>query len=367
MKQTLSYNIQNILKSQIIRDAKPGFSDLLNLRFSCFQVEQVDEPDIVLNIGRFTPSNQNCYLVDHKYYIKENYFYCRESEGKASWEVEITGLEHGDTTINLHIDRKLQIQPVDLLRVPLFLPLAFLLRTIEYKLGTKGYFLTHSAAVSKDNQAYLLSGRAGGFKTSLCMDFVRRAGFTCLGDDRVILHKDGVLNFPMNSAIFEFMVKRLPDETHFGILKQLQFVAAHLRSKHKKARENGDKSAKLKAVFLVAKGSGLHTNKQVKFVPLPGTFSDQVVDSFLLSNRLEDFSGMGMPGFGISSAPFLRYMLAYTFVFPDSLVATWERDMAGYLRNTLENIPIYRIEIPPEYSLDTFSQIHEFIVRECQA
>ena len=89
------------------------------------------------------------------------------------------------------------------------------------------------------------------------------------------------------------------------------------------------------------------------------------MESILISNRLEDFLGMGMPGFGISSGPFLRYMLAYSFVFPDSLVATWERDMARILRNILEDIPVYRVEIPPDYSPDIFDQVHQFIAREC--
>ena len=365
MRQVLSYNIHDILKFQIIRDRKFDFGDLINLRFSCFEVEQVEKPDIVLNIGRFTPSNENCYLVDYRYYIKDNYFYCHESEGRASWEIEMKGFEQGDTIINLHSSRQFQMQPFSLVRISLFFPQAFLLRIIEHKLSLKGYFLTHSAAVSKDNQAYLLSGRAGGFKTSLCMDFVRCAGFTCLGDDRVILHQNKILDFPMNPAMFDFMTKQLSNETNFGILQQAQFIAGYLRDKHGKAGGNGTKSAKLKTLLLITRSSGLHADKRVNFEPLPQASLEQIVDSLLLSTRLEDFSGMGMPSFGISSAPFLRYMLAYSFVFPNSLVATQERKLAESLRSSLENIPIYRVEIPPDYSPNTFDQIHQFITRNC--
>lgn len=365
MRQVQNYNIHDILKFRMCSDRKFGFRALQNLRFSCFEVEQVEKPDIVLNIGKFTPSNENCYLVDHKYHIRDNYFYCRDSEGKVGWEVEIKGLEQGDTVINLHLSKQFQKQPADLLRIPLFFPQAFLLRIIEHKLSTTGYFLTHSAAVSKDNQAYLLSGRAGGFKTSLCMDFIRRGGFTCLGDDRVILQQDRVFGFPINSAIFEFMVKRLPDETHFGLLKQVQFAAGYIRGKYGKGGGNEAKSGKLKALLLITRSNGAKTSKQVNFEPIPQSSLQQIVESILISNRLEDFLGMGMPGFGISSGPFLRYMLAYSFVFPDSLVATWERDMARILRNILEDIPVYRVEIPPDYSPDIFDQVHQFIAREC--
>jgi len=365
MRQVLNYNIHDILRFQIRSDMIPGFKSLHNLRFSCFETQQVERPDIVLNTGGFTPENKNCYLVDHKYHIRDNYFYCRDSEGKVGWEVEITGLEQGDTVINLCLSKRFQKQPADLLRIPLFFPQALLLRVIEHRLSTKGYLLTHSAAVSKDDQAYLLSGRAGSFKTSLCMDFVRRGGFTCLGDDRVILSQDRVFGFPVNYAIFDFMVKRLPDETRFGLPKQVQFAAGYLRGKYGKDPGNGAQSGKPKALLLVTRSRGLPADKRVNFESLPRSALEEIVASILTSNRLEDFSGMGMPGFGISSAPFLRYMLAYSFVFPDSLVATWERDMATILRNTLENIPVYRVEIPPEYDPDIFNQIHRFIERNC--
>ena len=120
MSQVLNYNIHDILKFQIVRSGKFDLGNLSNLRFSCFETAPVAKPDIVLNIGRFTPANENCYLVDYKYYIKDNYFYCRESEGKASWEVEIKGLEQGDTIINFHVSPRLQIKPAELVRAHLF-------------------------------------------------------------------------------------------------------------------------------------------------------------------------------------------------------------------------------------------------------
>lgn len=65
----------------------------LNLEFSFFEVDAIGNPDIILNIGKFTPSNNDCYLIDHKYHIKENYLYCKDFSGKAKWEVEILGFE----------------------------------------------------------------------------------------------------------------------------------------------------------------------------------------------------------------------------------------------------------------------------------
>lgn len=364
MRQVLDYNIHNIVKFRIVRNKRYDFGDLINLKFCSFQVDEVDKPDIVLNIGKFTPSNRDCYLIDYKYHIKDNYLYCQDSEGKVGWEFEISGLEHGDTVINFHVSKRFRPQSiVNLLYIPLFLPQILLLSIIEYKLSTKGYFLIHSGAISKDNQAYLLSGRAGCFKTTLCMEFVRRAGFTWLGDDRAILYQDKVLGFPMNSAAFEFVTRHLTDETHWGFLRQVHFAAEQLFSRHGKTDKREAKSAELKALLLIARSNRQRDDRRVTFDPLPQSHLEQIVNSLLISNRLEDF--IGMAGLGINSGPFLKYMLAYSFVFPNSSIETREEKLAENLKNSLGEIPVYKVEIPVDYSLDIFKQIHEFIAEDC--
>ena len=153
MVQTINYNLHDILKFKIIRDKGYGLRDLINLKFSFFEVDNVDNPDIILNIGKFTPSNENCYLVDHKYYIKENYFHCRDSEGKAEWEVEILGFEDEATIINFNG----RVKGFQSFMNPDFIAQNFLLRLIEYKLGIKGYLFAHSAGISKNEQAYVFA------------------------------------------------------------------------------------------------------------------------------------------------------------------------------------------------------------------
>ena len=185
-KEILNYNIHNILRFKMVVNRRLGLMRLLNPEYSFFEVNRIEDPDIILNIDKFTPSNDNCYLIDNKYHIKDNYFYCKDSEGKAKWEVEILGFEDGKTTINFDGT----VFGLQSILIPEFLSQSLLLRPlIEYKLAKKGYFLIHSGAISKDNHAYLLEGRGGAFKTTLAMDFVRRKGFDFFSDDRVIIHK----------------------------------------------------------------------------------------------------------------------------------------------------------------------------------
>lgn len=349
MIQTLNYNLHDILKFKITRDRGYGLRDLINLKFSFFEVEDVDNLDITLNIGKFTPSNENCYLVDHKYCIKENYFYCRDSEGKAEWEVEISGFEEGETIINFNG----RLKGFQSFMNPDFIAQNFLLRLIEYKLGRRGHLFAHAAGISKNEQAYVFAGRGGSFKTSLCMDFIRRGGFEFLGDDRVILHKDKVFSFPMGLRVFGFMCDHLPNEDSWNFSNKVKFAKYLWDNKSKKDSpiEMG-KPSKLKRLFFIVK-----TNKAA--ITVREISLKEAVDRLITNNRLEDFISLG--GMGVKSGPHLRYALAYSYIFPDSPVATQKKYLEKVLKSIMENIPIPEIEIPNNYDLTVFNEFHRFV------
>ena len=78
----------------------------------------------------------------------------------------------------------------------------------------------------------------------------------------------------------------------------------------------------------------------------------------LIINNEMEMSHAYMPNImGISSNPFFEYMLAYSFIFPDSQIAMhhWE-NLKKNLKETLENVPIYEMEIPLEYNDELFSR-----------
>jgi len=349
MKQALSYNLHDILKFKIIRDNGHGLRDLINLKFSFFEVEDVDNPDITLNIGKFIPSNENCYLVDHKYYIKENYFYCKDSEGKAEWEVEILGFEEGETIINFNG----RIKGFQSFMNPDFIAQNFLLRLIEYKLGRKGYLFAHSAGISKNEQAYVFAGRGGSFKTSFCMDFIRRGGFEFLGDDRTILHKDKIFSFPMSLRVFGFMCDHLPNEDSWSLSNKVRFAKYlwDLKGREDNSVKIG-KPSKLKSLFFIVR-----TNK--KAITIREISPKESVGKLATNNRLEDFISLG--GMGINSGPQLKYLLAYSYIFPKSQIATQEKYLEITLRSIIEKVSIHEIEIPANYDLNVFKEVYKFI------
>jgi len=349
MNQTLSYNLHDILKLKITRDEGHGLRDLINLKFSFFEVEDINNPDVTLNIGKFSPSNKNCYLVDHKYYVKENYFYCKELEGKGKWEVELKGLDEKHTIINFNGGLKGTQSLIN----RDFIAQMLLLNIIEYKLARKDYFLLHAGGVSRDGEAFIFAGRGGTSKTSICLDLVKRAGFSLLGDDHVILHEDKVLSFPTSLRVLDFMFRYLPDENSWNFLNKLRF-AKYIWSKRKKEVMEDimvriSKPSKLKRLFFIVRTSKKEMNKRELSL-------EEATAKFITNNELEYF--ISLSRMGINSAPFLRYMLAYSFVFPRSSVASLQSVQKRKVEALLSSIaPIYEVEVPAHYSGATFNQI----------
>ena len=351
MKQTLNYNIHDVLTFQIIRNKRKDFVKDLNLEFSFFETkEDINNPEIILNIGKFEPSNNNCYVIGHKYHIKNNYFYCKDSDGKARWEVEIFGFEDGKATINFEAN----VFGLPSFLIPEFLPQNLILRPlIEYKLAQKGYFLIHAGAVSKNNKAYVLEGRGGAFKTTLAMDFVRREGFEFMADDRVIIHEDKVMSFPFHLSLFRFRVKHLPTEDPRGFLDKIRMVK-YLWNNSEYA--NNDvrlaNSSTLRALLSIVK-----TNKEK--IGVREANLEEIINKLIRSMEMEMVYSPRM--MGMSFGRYLRYMQAYSFVFPNSQVATYWDDLKGGLAKTLRNVPIFGVKIPKKYDLKVFNRINERI------
>lgn len=343
MKQILSYNIHDILTFQIIRNDIYGWRDCVNLKLSFFEVDEVEDPDIILYIGEFTPSCESCYSVDHKYYVKQNYLYCKESEGVANWELQISGIEDNCTII--HYNGK--ISGLSSLLNPDFLAQNFLLKIIEYKLYQKGYYLAHAGGVSKDGKGYILAGRGGSFKTTICMDLIRKKGCKLLGDDRILIGNGLAYSFPMSVPVFSYMLQHLDHENAWKFTHKLDFLR-QLRNNCLSADADIDicerKPVKIAGFSFVGRANTSKcTVKQVS--------EEEIIQKLILNNRLEDYIDISF--LRITSGPFLRYLLAYSYVFPDSPIARFlGSDKLNHpeMNVCFDDNPGYIVTIPKTYN-----------------
>lgn len=352
MKQILSYNIHNILKFQIIRDTAYNWRDRINLKFSYFEVDDVEAPDIILNIGKFVPSYESCYSVDHRYYIKRNYLYCKDSEGVVDWEIQIDGLEDSRTVIHYYG----KVRGISSLLNPDFLAQNFLLKIIEYKLYLKGYYLAHAGGVSKDGKGYILAGRGGSFKTTLCMDLIRKRGYKLLGDDRVLIGKGSAYSFPMSLWVFSYMLQHLDNENAWRFSHKLDLLK-RLRDSRLSIDFGFCEHDPVKIVglsFITRANINESTMQQV-----PG---DDVSQKLILNNRLEDY--IDISSLGITSGPFLRYLLAYSYIFPDSpLARLFDVSTVSYpeITQCFGNLTVFNVTIPKNYNERSSDQLCDII------
>lgn len=348
MSNVTYYCLHDILKFKIATNNKFNLLKDINFFFSYFESKPHIDSDIILNIGRFAPSNENCTLVDHKYFIKENYFYCRDSDGRAKWEVEIFGFDHGKVRINFHS----KILGIEQILFPDYLAQNIILRPlIEIKLLEKGYISIHGLGIEKEGDAYILAARGGAHKTRIAMDIMKNREYKLIGDDRVILSKDGyVFSYPLFFNLVRFRADNMNEE-HISLFSDKIKMIRYLNSKScdRNSMEIITNKSKLKKIFLVAR-----KNKQIDS-KISELNAKEITERIVNSNRMEMLSS------GISSSlgfiPLLRYMQAYSYVFPTSSISQYWLNLQYSIQSIVEKVSVHEVTFPMYYDNSILSKL----------
>lgn len=331
-----NYNIHDILKLQIRTNNKCFFKGL-NFPLSYFEVyDKLANKDIVLNIGKFTPSNNDCFLVDHKYYIKQNYIYCKEFSEKTKWEVEIFGFETLPTIINFNLDSSRMFKYIapDLVAQDLILfPL------LELSLGAKGYLFAHSGGFVTNDQLFLFFGRPGSQKTSILMSAFTN-GSKILSDDRVILDLKSkeAYSFQLYPQIFEYLIKHLDDE-HLSRFHKFSCRLSLLNEYVPNVDIFQKEPVDIKALYLLNLKNQMNENLKISQVD-----ADTAIQKIIANNKAEIY-GSSIPPIA-KRRNFAEYMIAYSFIYPNCNIAKYWENLRHQLKETLKNTPIYEVEIP---------------------
>ncbi|NMB51661.1 MAG: hypothetical protein GX999_04990, partial [Bacteroidales bacterium] len=146
------------------------------VEYENFETDHINNPDFIIEIGDFKPSNDDCYIIDHTYYIKKGYFYCKDSYKFGKWMIQVSGLESDQTHI------KLSTNAVGTLVPDMFVCAYVIDFFIRFKLETKGYSVVHASSMSKGGQAFLFPSQSGAGKTSTAI-YLAESGYDYLGDD----------------------------------------------------------------------------------------------------------------------------------------------------------------------------------------
>lgn len=346
-----NYNIHNIITFKIkLNSANPIhrlFFRYLDIEYKNFESSSINNPDFVVYLGDFTPSIQDCYILDDLFYIKNDYLYSQDSYKFAKWKFEISGLEKDTTLIRISNN----------FIAYMFLSGAIIDFVIHYKANRKGFPIVHASCVAKNKCGFLFTARGGGGKTTIALNLIER-GFKYLGDNFIILHNGYALSFLSPLSIFTYnlapIARKLKKIDKFilflkNILYRLTFGYVKIFTRVNVMDvfpDNIIDSVKLKSIFLLLPGTDFYIEEIKK---------QDLINHIVLNQKLE-FSF------------FDRYISAYSYVFPNSKLANhWKEYRDNLDRNIDENILIYKIEVPQSYSADIINSILKVITNEANS
>jgi hypothetical protein len=344
------YSIHKILTFKIVSNEgllNSIFAPLFgswDIELQGFRSKSITEPDFVVSIDKFNPNNSDCTILDDDYYLKEDYLYCRDHDKYAKWELEVSSFEQGKMEVEIHPNSFGKMFIPELIVHPL----------IWFKLNEGGYPVIHASAVSRDGKAYIFAAQGAAGKSTIALSLVEK-GAKLLTDHFAILSKDEVLSFPTPFHIMEFNLSPILKNNMSSknkVLFQLRQLFHHLTGKRIPTKilprdilSNTlltDK-ARLNAVFLLLPKEKLKVQSIGK---------EELIKHLVANQKLEFF-------------PFIKYMIEYSYLFPQSKMATYWTRYEENLRQALDTTEaFYKVEVPLKYDNETLERIGR-LVSEC--
>lgn len=356
MKDTNShfYSVHGLLKFVVIDHKGYGnrIFDSFNKHYTNFSTEcDFEECDMTIEIGKFIPQLDNSYNVgDGNYYFREDYMYISQEYYKgAKWSFEIEGLNSPKT--NVKVDCNLLGR--------IFISGNVIDFLIHLKLLQKNCTIIHASAVSKGENAFIFASRGGGGKTTIALELVTK-GFSFLGDNYAIVHKDTVLSFPTSLSIFtynlspiiyqnisrkerkELRIKRIIYNITKGYAKFFTKINP------KEIFEDFKLSAPLQTAYLI--------------LPTTDSLNGQIIVEKI---NMDNFVSHMRYNMSLEFPFFNRYIKEYSYFFPEKeLSLHWEKYSQCLKDNLPKDINYTKIIVPSTYNAQIFSQIMEEIYNE---
>lgn len=192
----MNFDIHGVFKFKIEGTDKKILK-YLERDYACFRTSDGVESELDIVVGDFTPSNDGCSIVGQKYYVKENYIFCKSRYKIVHWNLCIENIE---TKPIVHF--KGGIFSGMFLRKDIIEPL------IGLELAQKGFSLLHASSVAINNKGFVFAGNPGSGKTTMIANLM---GGVFLSDDLTLLSSEGVVHsFPSPLQIYKYNLKGAP-------------------------------------------------------------------------------------------------------------------------------------------------------------
>ena len=341
-----NFSIHGLIKFKVEGTNKRHLG-YLNKDYACFKTNEPIEPDLDIVVSDFTPDNDDCYVVNHKYWVKEDYLFYTHRHKVVRWSVCLRDLDGKRTTVYFSGTKFSEVFLRDYIIEPL----------INLKLNSKGFSMLHASGIAVDKKGFIFPACKGVGKTSTLLNLIGRGTF--IGNDKVILSSDGrVYSYPSFVHIFGYNLRDVPQAFESLTLKQRidlkiknclsvlsgGYVTLPLDVNPQELWGKPCASYPLQSLILLTK-----TNRDnVKIA--------ECHDKSQLIKRLAIINGYEMQHFQ-------EILAAYSYVYPGSHESI-EHYLASFQSNlaqALGKVLCYEVEVPSKYTADTYSSIDKLL------
>ncbi len=343
-----NYSIHDIVRFKII-DHCPfncGLIDKTKVEFENFETSEEDSVDFSVEIGSFSRSEKECFILDDRYFVDNGYFYCKDKYKCARWALEIQDIEN-----------KPRIRISTNYAGYYIAPFVIIDFFILYTFLKKGRILIHASGVEKDGRCLLFSARGGGGKTTMALSLVDK-GYKYLGDNFVLMDKEKVRSFISPLNIFSY--------------NRLDIVERNLSKKQRISMEVKKLIYKITGgyikIFEKINPSALFPEQIINesnasriciLEPNSNANNKEVVirdiDTKTLIKRLRYNMEM-------DSQLFCKYLHSYAYVNPNSFWADfWENYEKILTENLPKNISACVVQVPIRYNPEFISRLVDAI------
>ena len=340
----MNFNIHNLLKFRVDGTNK-RYLKYLSQDYSYFKTDETIEPDIDIIVSDFTPNNNDCYVVNHKYFIKENYLFCKDSHKVVRWKVCLKGLTKRKTTVHFSGSKFSEVFLRDYIIEPL----------IALKLATRGFSLLHASGIAINNKGFVFAGAPGAGKTAIILNLMDSSIF--LNDEIALLSSDGAIySFPSPICVYNRNLKSVPVREkmtltnkielsikHLVYLLSLNYIKLPLRVNPEKFfGKVGKDSYPIHCLVLLR---GLETNKV------------SIIDRVDKERLVEQLNLINRDQFGY----FFQLISAYSSIYPESEIAPCQHILQDNLLKALKRASCYEIGIPSRYNQSMDKEVNKVL------
>lgn len=335
----MDFNIHNLFKFKIEGTNKKQLKHFCQ-DYSYFKTDEEIKSELDIMVSNFTPDNNNCYIIDQKYYTKENYLFCNDSYKVVKWSFCIRDIED-KPTVYFNGGLFSGIFLMDDIIEPL----------IGFKLAQKGYSLLHASSISIDDKGFIFVGGPGAGKTSIILNLIRDNN-AFLSDEITILSNNGMIyNFPLPIRIYNHnLVNNLHFRKNITLSKifkiKSKYLIYRLSLKYIKFPQHveaeklfdriGEKSP-IHSLVLLSKT----TENKIKLVQ--DINKEEFVKRLIFINKCQ-------------FRRFFEYLSAYSSCYPKSESASYWQISEKNILKSIKKARCFEIEIPSKYDYSSFEK-----------